>query len=45
MPPCAKFPTAALAVLDADVERWTDLHPGCAELAAFVRPKDLAGEA
>lgn len=40
----AKFPTAALAVLDADVARWADLGPGCAELAAFVRPKDLGGD-
>ncbi|MFB6259712.1 MAG: histidine phosphatase family protein [Thiohalorhabdaceae bacterium] len=41
----AKFPTAALAVLDAEVERWTDLRPGVAELIAFVRPKDLDGAA
>lgn len=41
----AKFPPAALAVLDADVGRWADLGPGAADLAAFVRPQDLAGEA
>lgn len=40
----AKFATAALAVLDADVDRWADLGPGRAELAAFVRPKDLTQE-
>ncbi|MEF8792452.1 SixA phosphatase family protein [Thiohalorhabdus sp.] len=39
----AKFPTAALAVLDAEVERWTNLGPGCAKLTAFVRPRDLEG--
>jgi len=37
----AKFPTAALAVLDAEVGRWGDLGPGCATLTAFVGPRDL----
>ena len=37
-----KFPTAAVAVLDFDVEHWSDLRPGGGRLAAFVRPKDLA---
>lgn len=41
----AKFPTAALAVLDAEVAHWADLRPGCAVLSAFVRPGDLDGEA
>ncbi len=36
-----KFPTAALAVLDFDIERWRDLEPGTGKLADFVRPKDL----
>lgn len=36
-----KFPTAALAVLDFDIERWRDLRPGTGKLADFVRPKDL----
>jgi len=39
-----KFPTAALAVLEFDVGRWTDLAPdmeGRANLRAFVRPRDL----
>jgi phosphohistidine phosphatase len=36
-----KFPTGALAVVQADVERWADLRPGCARLERFVRPKDL----
>jgi phosphohistidine phosphatase len=35
-----KFPTAALATLDFD-RRWRDLAPGAAELAAFVKPKEL----
>lgn len=36
-----KFPTAALATLDAAIDGWTDLAAGCAELAGFVRPDDL----
>lgn len=35
------FPTAALAVLALDLERWRDLAPGAARLERFVRPKDL----
>lgn len=38
----AKFPTAALAVLEAEVGRWNALEPGGAVLVDFVRPKDLA---
>jgi phosphohistidine phosphatase len=36
-----KFPTAALAVLDFDMDRWRDLTTGTGKLADFVRPKDL----
>ncbi|HSJ46610.1 MAG TPA: histidine phosphatase family protein [Euzebyales bacterium] len=36
-----KFPTAALATLDAAIDGWADLAAGCAELAGFVRPDDL----
>lgn len=36
-----KFPTAALATLDASIAAWSDLAPGCAGLTGFVRPKDL----
>jgi phosphohistidine phosphatase len=35
-----KFPTAALATLTFDGP-WSELGPGAAELAAYVRPKDL----
>jgi phosphohistidine phosphatase len=35
-----KFPTGALATLNIAGE-WSELRPGCAELEAFVRPKDL----
>ncbi len=40
----AKFPTAALAVLDCDISEWSQLAPGCAALAAFMRPRDLGEE-
>jgi phosphohistidine phosphatase len=36
-----KFPTAALAVIGFDVERWSDVAAGGGRLEAFVRPKDL----
>jgi phosphohistidine phosphatase len=37
-----KFPTAALAVIQFDIDRWNELAPGAGRLRAFVRPKDLA---
>jgi phosphohistidine phosphatase len=37
----AKFPTAALAVIDFEVERWGDLAAGKGELERFVAPRDL----
>jgi phosphohistidine phosphatase len=36
-----KFPTGALAVLEFEGPRWSDLAPGTCRLARFVRPKDL----
>jgi phosphohistidine phosphatase len=36
-----KFPTAGLAVVDFDVDRWSDVASGGGRLEAFVRPKDL----
>ena len=36
-----KFPTAGLAVIDFDVDRWSDVASGAGRLEAFVRPKDL----
>jgi phosphohistidine phosphatase len=35
-----KFPTGALATLSFECA-WSELGPGCAELADFVRPKAL----
>jgi phosphohistidine phosphatase len=37
----AKYPTAALATLTFRAPGWRELGPGGAELAAFVRPRDL----
>lgn len=37
-----KFPTAALAVIQFPIERWSLLKAGQGALEAFVRPKDLA---
>lgn len=37
-----KFPTAALAVIDFDVDRWSEVALAGGRLVAFVRPKDLA---
>jgi len=37
----AKFPSGALAALEADVTHWRDLETGGARLAAFVTPRDL----
>jgi phosphohistidine phosphatase len=36
-----KYPTAALATLEFD-GRWSELEPGAARLADFVKPKQLA---
>jgi len=37
----AKFPTAAVAELEAEIERWRDLEPAGAQLVEFCTPKDL----
>jgi len=36
-----KFPTAALAVLDFEIESWNRLSPASGRLVDFIRPKDL----
>ncbi len=36
-----KFPTAAYAVLELDIEHWADAAPGCARLVHLTRPRDL----
>jgi len=37
----AKYPTAAAAVFEFDVDRWADIAPGRGSLQHFIRPKDL----
>ena len=36
-----KFPTAAYAVLELDIDRWSDLHDRCGRLVDLTRPRDL----
>lgn len=36
-----KYPTAGLAVIRLDVERWSDVVPGTGTLDMFVTPKTL----
>ncbi len=36
-----KFPTAAFAVLELDIDRWDQCRPGCGTLVHFARPRDL----
>jgi phosphohistidine phosphatase len=36
-----KFPTAALATLEADISSWSELQPGEARLVGFVVPREL----
>ncbi len=37
----SKFPTAAVAVIEFDVDRWSGVAPGSGTLRRFVRPKEL----
>ena len=37
----AKFPTAGLAIIDLEVDRWGEVHTDCGRLRTFVRPRDL----
>lgn len=36
-----KYPTAALATLTFDLDRWRDLGPGAGRLTGFVKPSKL----
>lgn len=40
----AKFPTAAFAVLECDVESWSELRKFSSSLVHFARPRDLDPE-
>jgi phosphohistidine phosphatase len=37
----ARFPTAASAVCEFDLERWRNLAPGSGRLLSYATPKDL----
>jgi len=37
----AKFPTAAFAVFELDIESWRDCTPGRGRLVHFARPRDI----
>jgi len=39
-----KYPTAAFAVLELDIDHWADLAGGCGKLVHFARPRDLDPE-
>ncbi|GAA0568507.1 histidine phosphatase family protein [Rhizomicrobium electricum] len=39
----AEYPTAAVAILEFDVEMWSAVERGDGELLNFVRPRDLRG--
>ena len=39
-----KFPTAAFAVLELDIDDWADLGRGCGRLVHLARPRDLDPE-
>ncbi|WP_394726818.1 SixA phosphatase family protein [Altererythrobacter sp. GH1-8] len=39
-----KFPTAAFAVLECDIDSWEDLKEGSGKLVHFARPRDLDPE-
>lgn len=38
-----KFPTAAVAVLEAEIAAWSGLGPEAARLVAFAAPRELSG--
>jgi phosphohistidine phosphatase len=36
-----KFPTAALAVLDLDIDAWSEAAQGCGQIAELLLPREL----
>jgi len=36
-----KFPTAAFAILELEIDAWRDIEDGCARLVHLMRPRDL----
>lgn len=39
-----KFPTAAFAVLELEIDDWAEIRPECGTLVHFKRPRDLDPE-
>lgn len=39
-----KFPTAAIAVIAADIDHWADLQAGCGRLENFIQARELEAE-
>ncbi len=39
-----KFPTATYAVLELDIDEWSQTHAGCARLIHLMLPRDLDAE-
>ena len=39
-----KFPTASFAVLELDIDKWSDLKDNCGRLVHLTRPRDLDPE-
>jgi phosphohistidine phosphatase len=39
-----KFPTASIAEITMDIDRWSDLKAGSGDLKRFIRPRDLDPE-
>lgn len=39
-----KYPTAAFAVVELDIDNWADLKPGTGKIVHFARPRDLDPE-
>ena len=40
----SSYPTAALAILDFDIEHWAEVRKGAARLNRFVTPAALRGD-
>ncbi len=39
-----KFPTASFAVLELDIDDWSECARGCGKIVRFSRPRDLDPE-
>ncbi|WAT18727.1 histidine phosphatase family protein [Aurantiacibacter sp. MUD11] len=39
-----KYPTAAFAQFELDIDSWREIAPGCGRLVHFARPRDLDPE-